>query len=913
MASSSNDTDYFKTLDILPGYVVYNDGRIYNMGKNKNVSQKLRVDGTPIVYLQGRDYTIAFLVATAFVPKKHETQTYVFHANGNKTDNRSGNLYWGDNGDHMKFSTVPKKGVDRHIRLQQYEEDGTVLIAEHLTIRDAARETGSSEDGMRKAKAKADKEKRDTFIYNNLNGIPYVWKIQSSGSSNQELVGEYEIVEGYPKYYVTSDGKVYSRESRTYIKPTSNQGYLDVQLYKGSYVGGSRGGNMSLKEKTVRDSSSRPHLRIHRLVAHAFNPTKDPKKTEVNHIDGNKMNNHISNLEWCTPAENAQHARRTGLVTDVFKFKSVTSINPITKKDVKTYRSIKEAVADTGANGTNISKLCESPECTGRSGGYMWRWTVTPKDDARHVVGKIAPSGTVSSKSVHQGAVQKNWRPYKETDMLTWNLVPGYDHMYRISKKGSLYCVKSQRVFGTRNRTGTVLMFKHSKEHTENVMELIRASYPKLTPDEEDDAIAIVEADIESMKVVKGRRVLQCDSRWRVLRKHKDVSEATRYMKEEEGRDSCTLTNIYKACAGKEGRNEYSYGYKWKYESDNDDTKVFREFSDEREYVHDDPQTWKGVPGHSDYTVSKDGRVYYIRCAKNKRVESGTVNLKVNIFDREHGHKEERKVVKNLVLDVYHGSTPVLKDGEERKKIEGYSKYVITNKRTVYDRVLHRYCIEDLKGSQTKGPRVRLVSDIGKHDYIYISVLMKKYFPNLSQDESATQQSAIESVRSLITSSSPTILSSYDDEDPKTWARVSGYRDYSISKLGDLYSFSKRIHPNRSKAGSHTLYPTPVETEQGIKRRTLNAGLLVRLSYYGGVREEMSGKYKQIPGMGGYFINRDGRVYSSMKDEYMPVEMVGKKDQEKKPLVRLFVEDEDGTKKNKRLLVEDLLRITFGE
>ena len=96
-----------------------------------------------------------------------------------------------------------------------------------------------------------------------------------------------EIVINGLTYLVSKDGKIYGKNGNEIKQRLNSDGYSVVTL-----------GNKKIKRGTHR---------VHRLVGKCF-VKNIHHKPEINHIDGNKQNNHYSNLEWSTRAENVQHA-----------------------------------------------------------------------------------------------------------------------------------------------------------------------------------------------------------------------------------------------------------------------------------------------------------------------------------------------------------------------------------------------------------------------------------------------------------------------------------------------------------------------------------------------------------------------------------------------------------------------------
>ena len=180
------------------------------------------------------------------------------------------------------------------------------------------------------------------------------------------MIEEWKIFKD--KYLVSNTGKVISlKYNKTNniktLKPTKrNYGYLFVIIDGKQWA-------------------------LHRLVATCFipNPYNLP---QINHIDGDKTNNNVSNLEWCTAKENINHAIKNGLnnfntekhlLTAKENIKKATESNKkkvgkydLTGKLIKIYGSITEASKEINVNDATLSKCLKGKTKT--CGGYKWQY-----------------------------------------------------------------------------------------------------------------------------------------------------------------------------------------------------------------------------------------------------------------------------------------------------------------------------------------------------------------------------------------------------------------------------------------------------------------------------------------------------------------------------------------------------------
>lgn len=122
-------------------------------------------------------------------------------------------------------------------------------------------------------------------------------------------------IPGFPKYYACSNGEIWSEKTHKFLKKNvTKDGYFRVGLTKGM--------------------ETRQYL-VHRLIAQTFLPNEENLPI-VNHIDENKQNNAVDNLEWCTISYNSSYGQG--------KKKTIVMCDKDTHQELKTFSCAQEAI-----------------------------------------------------------------------------------------------------------------------------------------------------------------------------------------------------------------------------------------------------------------------------------------------------------------------------------------------------------------------------------------------------------------------------------------------------------------------------------------------------------------------------------------------------------------------------------------
>lgn len=131
----------------------------------------------------------------------------------------------------------------------------------------------------------------------------------------------------------------------------------------------SQSSQQDYKFVTLLIAGKQKRMRVHRMVAETFldNPEKKPY---VNHINGNRGDNNVENLEWVTPSENTQHAVETGLFVSG-RARPVIQYN-LDGMQMATFESASEAARQTGGSQSKITMCCRRQRQTAND--YQWRY-----------------------------------------------------------------------------------------------------------------------------------------------------------------------------------------------------------------------------------------------------------------------------------------------------------------------------------------------------------------------------------------------------------------------------------------------------------------------------------------------------------------------------------------------------------
>lgn len=194
-------------------------------------------------------------------------------------------------------------------------------------------------------------------------------------------------------YYITTTGELFNSKTGNWLKGQYNK--------KNGY-----------KSYNISIDGEHHRLYAHRMVAETYLPRIEGK-TEVNHIDGNKKNNNLENLEWVNSKENKIHAKKIGLYDNnlckVYCFDE-------NKKLVCVYESIRDACA---INHFNESWMVEQLNRKIKTLSHGYYWSRTSNNDFEIQLHNNSGRAVAVGQYTIDGVLVEKFKSYSEVERKT--------------------------------------------------------------------------------------------------------------------------------------------------------------------------------------------------------------------------------------------------------------------------------------------------------------------------------------------------------------------------------------------------------------------------------------------------------------------------------------------------------------